>query len=158
MKTKSVESILKKYPSDQTQLLAILQEINQTQGCVDRPAMIAVADYLNMSPATIYGTATFYHLINTKPKGSFVIRLCQSLSCDLNNKQAVATALQNALKISFGETTPDKLFTLEYTNCMGMCDQGPAMLVNDRLYGKLTPENVVAIISELKTAAKKGVK
>ena len=65
-------------------------------------------------------------------------------------KKAVANAIERELGITFGETTKDKKFTLEYANCLGMCDQGPAMLVNDQVYSHLTPEKAVEILSEIK--------
>jgi NADH:ubiquinone oxidoreductase subunit E len=75
-------------------------------------------------------------------------RLCRTLSCDLKGKQAIAEQLQRELGIGFGETTDDEAFTLEWANCIGLCDQGPAMLVNETAYTHLTPEKVSAIVAE----------
>jgi NADH:ubiquinone oxidoreductase subunit E len=68
----------------------------------------------------------------------------------MSGKETVADAIQRELGIKFGETTKDKKFTLEYTNCLGMCDQGPAMLINDKVYAHLTAEKAVSILNEVK--------
>jgi len=89
---------------------------------------------------------SFYTFLNKTYKSKFVIRLCQTISCDMAGKDRVARQLENDLGITFGETTPDGRFTLEWANCLGMCDQGPALLVNDRVYTRVTPETVHDIV------------
>jgi [NiFe] hydrogenase diaphorase moiety large subunit len=86
------------------------------------------------------------------------------MPCDMAGKDAVARQLENDLGIAFGETTPDRQFTLEWANCLGMCDQGPALLVNDRVYTRVTPEQVHDILMDCRrrysphgTARKEGV-
>jgi [NiFe] hydrogenase diaphorase moiety large subunit len=76
------------------------------------------------------------------------VRLCQTISCDLAGKARVARQLENELGIAFGETTPDGRFSLEWASCLGMCDQGPALLVNDRVYTRVTPDQVHQIIED----------
>ena len=93
--------------------------------------MQVLADLLDLHPVEVYGVVSFYTFLNSEKKGRYVVRLCQTISCDMAGKDAVAAALREALGIEFGETTEDGVFSLEWANCLGMCDQGPAMLVND---------------------------
>jgi [NiFe] hydrogenase diaphorase moiety large subunit len=104
-----------------------------------------------MPPGEIYGVVSFYSFLNSEPKGQFVIRLCRTISCDMAGKDSVARQLENELGIHFNETTPDGLFTLEWANCMGMCDQGPAMMVNDQIFTKVTPDKVNGIIEQFRS-------
>lgn len=127
-------------------LMPILQEIQRKHHQVSEVAMQLVADGLGIHPAEVHGVVSFYAFLDERPKGKFIIRLCQTISCDMAGKQLIAQQLMNDLNISFGETTPDGKFTLEYAACMGMCDQGPALLVNDDVYTKVTPTSVHEII------------
>jgi (2Fe-2S) ferredoxin len=110
--------------------------------------MQEVADRLNMKPVEVYSTMSFYHFFNTQETGKYVIRLCQTISCDMLGKEHIARQFENELGIEFGETTPDGMFTLEYASCLGMCDQGPAVLVNDKVYTHVTPAKVHEIVNE----------
>jgi [NiFe] hydrogenase diaphorase moiety large subunit len=76
--------------------------------------------------------------------------LCQTITCDLAGKKSVAKTIERELGIKFGETTKDGRITLEYANCIGMCDQGPALLINERVYTKVNSEKAVKILSEVK--------
>jgi len=78
------------------------------------------------------------------------VRLCRTIVCDLAGKTEVEKAVMRELKINVGETTKDNKVTLEHTNCLGMCDQGPAMMVNDKIFTKLTPEKAVEILKSIK--------
>jgi [NiFe] hydrogenase diaphorase moiety large subunit len=127
-------------------LIPILQSLQKRYHTISDFAMQAVADRLNLHPVEVYGVVTFYAFLNEKYHGRFVIRVCRTISCDMAGKQAVARQLCNDLGIEFGQTTPDGRFTLEWANCIGMCDQGPAMLVNDQVFTHVTPEKVHNIL------------
>ena len=94
---------------------------------------------------------TFYGFLDEQPIGHFVIRLCRTISCELAGKDTIARQLENDLGITFGETTPDGKFTLQWASCIGMCDQGPALLVNDRVYTRVTPDMVHIILEECRS-------
>lgn len=145
-----VESLVKKYGNERENLLPVLQEIQRKFGFISDFAMQEIAHKLNIHPVEVYGVVTFYSFLSTEPKGKYVIRLCKTISCDLAGKDAVSTTLERELGMKFGETSPDRKFTLEYCPCIGMCDQGPAMLVNEQVYTKLTPSRVIEIIEDLK--------
>jgi [NiFe] hydrogenase diaphorase moiety large subunit len=127
-------------------LLPILQDVQTRHGQVSGYAMQVIADLLDIHPVEVFSVVSFYAFLNAAPQGRFVVRLCRTITCDMAGKDRVARQLENDLKIKFGETTPDGRFTLEWANCLGMCDQGPALLVNDQVLTKVTPEQVHEIL------------
>jgi len=133
-------------------LIPILRRLQAEQGHVSESAMQAVADALGVHPAEVHGVTTFYEFLDREPHGRFVVRLCRTVSCDMQNKDAIARQLENDLGIDFGETTPDGMFTLEWCNCLGMCDQGPALMVGTRLHTAVTADRVAGIIEECRRA------
>ncbi|MFP4106100.1 MAG: NADH-quinone oxidoreductase subunit NuoE [Phycisphaerae bacterium] len=135
-----------RYGRDRSALMPILQAVQRKYGTISDYAMQNVADLLDIHPVEVYGFVSFYSFLDQKPKGRFVIRLCQTITCDMAGKDRVAQQLKIDLGIDFGQTTSDEMFTLEYANCLGMCDQGPAMLVNDQVFTKVTPEKVHDIL------------
>ena len=148
-----VAELIEKLGPGRSSLIPILQEVKRRYRGVDPEAMQVVAESLDIHPVEVYSVASFYAFLHGAPEGRFVIRLCQTLSCDFAGKQAVAEALQKELGIGFDESTDDGLFTLEWASCMGMCDQGPALLVNDRVYTRVTPEQVPSILADCRTLA-----
>ncbi len=144
-----ISDLKKIYGEDRSALLPILQDLQGIYGYLPDLVMQETAHSLGIHPVEVEGVASFYSFFRRKEKqGKYVLRLCQTISCDLAGKAKVARQLENELGIKFGETTKDGMFTLEYTNCLGMCDQGPAMLVNDRLFARVTPDKVPYIIAD----------
>ena len=141
-----IEKLCTAHNNSRVYLLPILEEIETRFQHVSDFAMQEIARHLDIHPVEVYSIVTFYSFLSSEPKGKFIIRLCQTISCDLAGKSAVARQLENELGIKFGETTNDGRFTLEWTNCLGMCDQGPAMLVNDKVFTSVTPMKVHDII------------
>jgi len=129
-------------------LIPVLRNIKEKYRGIDGEAMQVVADILGMHPVEVDAVSTFYAFLQPETQGRFVFRLCRTYSCELAGKEEVAAQLQRDLGIGFGETSADGAFTLEWANCMGMCDQGPAMLVNDKVFTKVTPERVHAILED----------
>lgn len=150
-----IDRLVRVHGCDRTALMPILQELNRAHSYLTEEAMLYVATVLNVPRAEVYGVATFYSFLSVHPRGQYVIRMCRSISCAKQGKfHPVETALTEELSIGFGETTGDGLFTLEWTNCMGMCDQGPAMLVNDDVYVHLTVARVLEILDDYRRQAK----
>jgi len=131
--------------------MPILQAVQRKYGFIRDFAMQKIADALGIHPVEVYGVVSFYSFLSQKPLGRFVIRLCQTISCDMAGKDRVAAQFENELGIKFGETTTDGMFTLEWANCIGLCDQGPALLVNDIAWTKVTPQCVLEIIEECRS-------
>lgn len=135
--------------------MPILQELNRSHSYISEDAMMAVSSALSVPRAEVYGVATFYSYFSVKPRGTYVIRICRTISCAKQGDYHPAiAALFSDLGIGFGETTADGVFTLEQTNCMGMCDQGPAMMVNEEVHAKLTESSVRTILNEYRHKAK----
>ncbi|WP_016776772.1 NADH-quinone oxidoreductase subunit NuoE family protein [Anaerophaga thermohalophila] len=143
-----VKKLADRYGRKEENLLPILESVYEDQHLIADDVMIEIARELDISAARVYGTATFYSFLETKKCGKYVIRVCKTITCMMHGKNQVLEALQNLLKIKVGETTPDGLFTLKETNCLGQCHKGPAMLINDVPYTELTPGKVRDIINE----------
>ena len=133
---------------DRGSLLLILQEVQRRYYYISEFAMQVIADLMDIHPVEVSSVVSFYSFLEEKPQGQFVIRLCRTITCDMADKASVARQLENDLGVEFGQTTPDGKFSLVWANCLGMCDQGPAMLVNDRVYTRVTPEGVLEILDE----------
>ncbi|MBN1436676.1 MAG: NADH-quinone oxidoreductase subunit NuoE [Sedimentisphaerales bacterium] len=141
-----LKAIVEKHGTDRSALIPILQDVQKCYHTISDFAMQVIADMLGIHPVEVNSVVTFYAFLNEKYHGKFVIRLCRTISCEMAGKAAVARQLENDLGIKFGETTDDGRFTLEWANCIGMCDQGPAMLVNDQVFTRVTPEKVHDIL------------
>ena len=146
-----IQALVGRHGRTRAALMPVLQELQERHSSVSDFAMQVVADELGLHPAEVYGVVSFYAFLHHEPRGRFQIRLCRTISCDLAGKARVARQLENELGIRFGETTADGRISLEWASCLGMCDQGPALLVNDRVYTRVTPERVHAIIDECRS-------
>ncbi len=135
-----------RYGRERSALLPILQTVQAKYHHISDYAMQEVANLLNIHPVEVYSVVTFYAFLKARRQGQFVIRLCRTISCDMQAKDRVARQIENELGIRFGETTADGKFTLEWANCLGMCDQGPALLVNDQVFSRVTAEKVHDIL------------
>ena len=147
--TTEIEKLIEQFGRERSSLLSILQAIQREHKYVSDFAQQEIARLLDIHPVEVYSVVSFYAFLNTKPKGRNVVRLCRTIQCDMQGKQHVADSIERELGIKFGETTRDNRVTLEYANCLGMCDQGPAMLVNDKVFSHLTAEKAVEILNEL---------
>ena len=149
---KDLQGWITKYGNNRSALIPILQEVQRKHNHISEFVMQVVADMLKIHPVEVAGVVSFYSFLGQKQKGRFIIRLCRTLSCEMEGKDRVARQLENDLGIGFGETTTDGKFTLEWANCLGMCDQGPALLVNERIYTCVTPDSVHDILEECRQA------
>jgi NADH-quinone oxidoreductase E subunit len=129
-------------------LLPTLRKAQEKSHCLSPRFMDKVADSLNLSMSEIYGVSTFYSFLSTRPLGKNVIRVCKSIPCYLKGSQMILESIENELGIKPGEVTRDKQFSLEWANCIGACDQAPAMLVNHDVHGNLTPKNISRILQK----------
>lgn len=143
-----IRELVHRHGRERPALVPVLQELQRRHGSVSDFAMQVVADELGIHPAEVYGVVTFYAFLHHEPRGKFQVHLCRTISCDLAGTTRVARQLENELGIPFGRTTPDGRFSLEWASCLGLCDQGPALLVNDRVYARVTPEKVHQIIDD----------
>ena len=142
---------VKQYGSNRSALIPVMEEVQREYGHISEYVMQVVADILDIHPVEVDSVVSFYSFLGHKDKGRFIVRLCRTISCEMQEKQRVAQQLENDLGIKFGETTANGHFTLEWANCLGMCDQGPALLVNERIYTHVTPEKVHDILEECRS-------
>jgi NADH-quinone oxidoreductase subunit E len=131
-------------------LMPILQAVVQSERFLSDEAMVTIAKELDISTADVYGTASFYTFMDTKPRGKNIIRVCKTITCHMKGKDAVIAALEELLKIKLGENTSDGKFSLLQANCLGWCHKGPVMLINDEVYPEVTPQTAVDIVQEYK--------
>jgi NADH:ubiquinone oxidoreductase subunit E len=148
--SEEIQEMVSKYGSDRPALLQILQDIQKKHKYISEFAQQEVARLLDIHPVEVYSVITFYSFLKSKQRGRNIVRLCKTISCDLQGRNDVEEAIKRELGITFGETTKDNRITLEYTNCLGMCDQGPAMIINERVYTKLDPEMTIKILNDIK--------
>jgi NADH-quinone oxidoreductase E subunit len=142
-----VEEIIGKYQGERTPLLCVLEEIQKKWGYLPKDILAYVAKRLEVPASTVYGVATFYSFLETKPVGKYVIRVCKSTPCHVRGAVSVLETLKKELGIREGETTKDGKFTLEVTSCLGVCGVAPAMMVNDVTYGNLNEERIREILA-----------
>jgi NADH-quinone oxidoreductase subunit E len=119
-------------------------------GYLSDEAVEEVADLLSMSPLEVEELATFYTFVYREPVGKYVIHICDSVICWMEGHEAITEHLCLKLGIEMGETTADGLFTLLPVCCIGYCDRAPAILINKKVYGPLTPEKLDDILAELR--------
>jgi [NiFe] hydrogenase diaphorase moiety large subunit len=148
--SEEIEGYIKEYGTNRSALLPVLQAVERKHGFVSDFAQQEIARILDIHPVEVYSVISFYSFLHSKPTGRNVVRLCRTISCDMAGKDQIENAIKRELGIEFGETTKDNKITLEYTNCVGMCDVGPAMIINERVYTKLNPEKAVNILNEIK--------
>ena len=134
----------------QEDLLILLEEAQNKLGYLPKELMAELAKSLDISVSDVYGVATFYSFLSTKPLGRNVIRICKSLPCFLKNSQAIIETIEKEIGIKPGETTPDGKFSFELTNCIGACDKAPAMMINDDVHVNLTPRKISQILKTYK--------
>ncbi len=129
-------------------LLVALKEAQARHGYLSEEVITELANSFGIPLHDVYGVASFYSFLATRPPGRNVIRICKSLPCYLKNYQLVVDAVAKELGIRPGETTADGRFSFELTNCIGLCDQAPAMLVNNDPHVNLTPGKIASILKQ----------
>lgn len=147
--------ILEKYPAKMENVLLLLHDLqnNSRMNCLSEKDLSLVAKHMNTTLSTIYGVASYYTMFSLTPRGKHIIRVCRSPVCHCAGVNDVFNELIGILKIDVGATTPDRLFTLETTECLGQCDLAPAMTVDDVTYGNLTAASIATILGRYR---KKG--
>jgi NADH:ubiquinone oxidoreductase subunit E len=144
-----VEEGISRYGSGRDAVMQLLTDVNNELGYVPEEAMKAIARAVGVSNAEIYSVVSFYSFLSTEPRGRHIVRLCKTISCAMKGSADILGALKDELGIGVGETTEDGRVTLETTSCIGLCDQSPAMLVDDVPHSRLTPEMACEIVRGL---------
>ena len=138
----------KLYPYPSAACIDALKIVQQSRGWVSDEAVKEIAQFLEMSNEDVDGVATFYSRIYRKPVGRNVILLCDGVSCMIMGYESILEHISKKLDIGFGQTTPDKRYTLLPISCLGDCDHAPAMMINNDHYNKLTMDKVDEILEK----------
>lgn len=146
------QDIISGFSPDKDNLLSILHALQDShpQNYLTGEALRATASYLKVNLSWVYGVAGYYSMFSLKPRGRYVIRVCNSPVCNMMGSPDILEMLGSLLGIRPGETTADGLFTVEEAECLGICDVAPAMMVNRKVYGCLTRDSLAAVLDGLK--------
>ena len=134
----------------QEDLIVLLKETQNKFGYVPDEVMAELAESLDIPVNDVYGVASFYSFLSTKPLGRNVVRICKSLPCYLKHCQTIIESVEKEIGIKPGETTPDGRFSFQLTNCIGLCDRALAMMINNDVHVDLTPEKISQILKTYK--------
>lgn len=143
---KELQEILEKYKGEKGDLIPVLQEVQARFGYLPEEAMQRVARFLRLSEGTIYGVATFYAQFKFTPVGKHIIKVCRGTACHVRGVSRILDEVERQLGVKPGETTLDLEYTLETIACFGSCALAPVMVVDETVYGKMTPEKVTNIL------------
>ncbi len=147
-----MKKLLERHPRSKDSLLDILHELQDAEPThhLSDDALRAAAEYVGIPIAEVVSAATFYTMYSRTPRGRHIIRICESPPCHLVGAENLLTAVAEHLGIEVGGTTPDGSMTLETSSCLGLCAEGPAMMIDDRTYGRLTREKALTAIAEVR--------
>lgn len=145
-----LKEILEKYERDKSNLIQILNQVQEKYGYISQDAQKEISEYLDISMAEVYGVITFYSRFTLEPKGKYNIAVCLGTACFVKGSEKVLDKVKEILKIDVGQTTDDGLFSIEATRCVGACGLAPVFTVNDEVYGKATPEMVESVIKRIR--------
>lgn len=143
-----IDLALAQYQSQPGPLLQVLHAVQQRLRYIPDAAVPIIASALNLSRAEVHGVITFYHHFRRQPPGTHIVRICQAESCQAMRTDALTEHAKKRLGIGFHETTADGRFTLEPVYCLGNCACSPAIMIDDELHGRVTPEKFDALIEE----------
>ena len=141
-----IEHELTHFPDGRAASIEALKIVQKHRGWVPDGALEPIAQMIGISAAEVEGVATFYSLIYRRPVGRHVIKVCDSITCFLVGYEEIKSALEKQLGIRYGQTTPDNRYTLLPICCIGACDKGPALMVDDDLHYDLTPQKLASVL------------
>ncbi len=145
----TVESILARHrDAGREALIPLLQELQEVEGFISEAAVMAIGQHLHLPASKIYGVATFYNQFRFQPRGRYHVMVCRGTACHVKNSARVLDTVRRVLKLEPGQTSRDRLFSLEVVACMGACGLSPVININGEFYAKVTPRKVEQIIEE----------
>ncbi len=147
----AVVAVLDRYGRDPAKLIPILQAVQDEYRYLPEEIMTYVATALDISPANVYGVATFYGHFSLEPKGKYVIKLCDGTACHVKGSGELVDVLRKELRLEGkAKTTPDMLFTLETVSCLGACGLAPVVVIGEDVHGLVTRDEALAIVRGIK--------
>lgn len=133
-------------------LIEILHKVQDKYGYIPKDCLIQISKALGIEPSKIYGVITFYSRFSLKPKGKYIISVCMGTACYVKGAEALLDELSEMLNVKVGDTTDDLIFSLVETRCVGDCASAPIVTVNDKVYKKVTKNDLRDILSNIKEA------
>lgn len=152
-----VDKIVDSFEPKQSNLIAILQKVQQEYRYLPEDALIRIGVKMGISPATIYGVATFYSQFSLDPKGKYEIKVCDGTACHVRGSMPVLNAINAKLQLKDGKfTTEDMLFSVETVSCLGACGLAPVVVINEKVYPQMTPDAIKIVLDTLIKEEKGG--
>lgn len=142
--------VIEKFRHKKGNLIPLLQATQEVYGFIPREAFVKLHNETGLELNEMYGVATFYAQFRLTPAGKHIIKMCHGTACHVQSVSAITDELLDFLQIQDGETTEDRIFTLETVACLGCCSLAPVMMIGDETYGKLSPKQALKIVKELK--------
>jgi NADH-quinone oxidoreductase E subunit len=147
---KRIYEAFNKYAKSRDNLIPVLQDVQDIRGYISKDDIRKISEYLNIADSKVYGVATFYNQFKLTPPGHFQISVCRGTACHVKGSLNILNAVKEHLKINIGQTTRDKIFSLQEVACLGACSIAPVIMINDKFYGHLDVAKTLAIIDRLK--------
>jgi NADH-quinone oxidoreductase subunit E len=142
--------ILEKHNYDSSKLIPILQEVQEEYRYLPEEILAFIGTSLKVSPARVYGVATFFTHFALEPKGKYIIKICDGTACHVKKSESIIEAVKERLRLPENKnTTPDMLFTLETVSCLGACGLAPVVVINDEVHSLVTPEKIINVIDDI---------
>ncbi len=151
-----LQELLAPHPAQRRSLLQILQGVQQKMGYISEEALEEVAHHLGISPAEVYGVATFYNQFRFIPYGTHHVVACLGTACHAMGGQLILDAFERELDITAGDITTDHEWSLDRVGCIGCCTKAPVVVINDVIHAKMTPFKVEEVLAGLGFAKSKG--
>jgi NADH-quinone oxidoreductase E subunit len=145
-----INRLLEIYPATEAVIIPAMHLAQKENGWISEDVCSKISEILNVPAAKISGVASFYSMFTRKPKGKYWLLVCRNISCSIMGAQHIIKYLEQLLRIKVGETTKDKLFTLDVVECLGSCGTAPVMMVNDKYYENLNEPRIEQLINELR--------
>jgi len=143
-----IDEIITKYDGDSEALLMIMQDISDIYNYLPPEVVPVLVDSLGVRESLIYGVATFYKTISLEPRGKYIVSVCTGTACHVRGAEKIMDVLQEKLNVHEGQTTEDRLFTLEAVRCIGCCASGPVITVNKDTHGGLDRSSVLEVVDK----------
>ncbi len=149
--TKKLDEIIQSYGGEKSYLIAMLQKVQEIYKYLPEEAMTYIGSKVEgLSPATVFGVATFYAQFSLEPKGKYEIKVCDGTACHVRGSMPVLEAVKKKIDLKNGKmTTENGMFSLETVSCLGACSLAPAMVINGKIYPKMTPDAVEIVIDTI---------
>jgi len=145
--TEVVDRVIAHHGATMDELIPILNDVNKELGYLPGEALKQISKHLHVPRSQLFAVSSFYQMLSTKPRGRHVIQFCESAPCHVVGGREVWKKLREELKLEANETSPDGKWTLATTSCLGLCSVGPVIIIDDDVYGNLSPDQIPGILA-----------